>query len=413
MILGLVLWLLTLLISYLIIGAMQQRHPKLEKQFMIILFFYHSLLALAYYMYALFNPSDSKAYYAKMIAKINGDNWFDYFGISTSFIEFIAFFLVNRLGFTYEACMVFFSWLGFLGFLFFYIFFKERIKSQPKIFGFDGIWIIFLLPNLHFWSSSLGKGSIIFFGFGLFFFSLTRPGYRLWALLIGGWIIYQIRPHIFYVVLLATILGYTFSTKGVSMGYRMIILLGTASILFYIYEDILTLTGLDDDSIFDSTISHRASELSKATSGIDITSYSVPEKLFAFWFRPLFLDASGALGYIVSFENLFYLIFFIRLLTPSGLRFIMVSDAIAKTCMLTFLGVSFALAQITGNLGLAMRQKSQVMILMLFVILKFLDEKRMTELKVLAQRKKIRQQVKWKTVTSNRLANRQPHESGI
>jgi hypothetical protein len=361
---------------------------------MITLFFYHTLLAFAYYMYALFNPSDSGNYFLKALAKAKGDNWLDYFGISTQFIDFMAFFLVDKLGFTYESCMAFFSWLGFLGFLFFYIFFKERIKSAPRIFGFDGISLIFLLPNLHFWASSMGKGSVIFFGFGLFFFSLNRPGLRLWAMLLGGWIIFQIRPHIFYVILLAVGLGYTFSTKGVAIGYRVAILLFAAFLLFYIYEDILTLTGLEDDSILDSNISHRARELSKSTSGIDLSSYSIPEKLFAFWFRPLFFDAPGALGLIVSFENLFYLLFFARLFRPSGLRFVATSDALVKTCLLTFVGVSFALAQISGNLGLAMRQKSQVMILMMFVILKFLDEQKILQLRNVMARKKMRSGLK-------------------
>ena len=47
-----------------------------------------------------------------------------------------------------------------------------------------------------------------------------------------------------------------------------------------------------------------------------------------------------------------------------------------KASVLTFLGVSAALAQIAGNLGIAMRQKSQVMILIMFVILKFMDEQK-------------------------------------
>ena len=182
---------------------------------MTILFLYHSLLSVAYYLYALFNPSDSKNYFVKAITMSRGDQWFDYFGIGTSFIDFISFFLVNRLGFTYEAGMVFFSWLGFLGFLFLYIFFKERIKSSPLLFGFDGIKVLFLLPNLHFWSSSIGKGSLIFFGFGLFFFALNKPGLRLWGLLLGGWIIFQIRPHIFYVILIAIAIAYTFSKETI------------------------------------------------------------------------------------------------------------------------------------------------------------------------------------------------------
>jgi hypothetical protein len=333
-------------------------------------------------------------YFGRAVRKYAGDNWLDYFGVSTKFIDFISFFLVNRLALTYESSMLLFSWLGFLGFILFYIFLKERIITVPKLFGFNAILLLLFLPNPHFWSSSLGKGSLIFFGFGLFFFAINKPGPRLWALLIGGWIIFQIRPHIFYVIVIAVVLGYTFSTKGVAIGYRVVILLAAGFLLFYIYEDILQLTGLDDDSIMDPLISHRASELSKATSGIDITNYSILEKLFAFWFRPLFFDAPGILGYIVSFENLFYLIFFARLLRPSGFRFLWASDAITKTSFLTFIGVSFALAQISGNLGLALRQKSQVMILMLFVILKFMDEQRIVQHHQIALRKKMQAQVK-------------------
>jgi hypothetical protein len=388
---GLIIWLLTLLITYALVERIQRKYQGLDRSFMLVIFFYHSLLAVAYYMYALFNASDSRRYYFKVVDKIYGENWIDYFGTGTKFIDFISFFLTNFLGLTYEGSMVLFSWFGFLGFLFFYIFFKERIKTSPKVFGIEGISLLLFLPNLHFWSSSLGKGSLIFLGFGLFFFSLKEPGPRFWAIMLGGWIIFQIRPHIFFVILLAVAISYTFSTKGVAIGYRIAILGIAAFLLLYIYEDIIQITGLEDESISDPSISHRARELSKATSGIDITNYSIPEKLFAFLFRPLFFDAPGALGIIVSFENVFYLFFFAKLILPSGIRFLFRADAIVKTCFLTFVGVSFALAQISGNLGLAMRQKSQVMILMMFVILKSIDEQKIQQMRQVMARKKARE----------------------
>lgn len=394
MIQAVIIWLVTLLVTYFIVGAMQQRHQSLNRKFMINLFLYHTLLTIVYYMYALFNNSDSINYYYKATIKSFGDNLFNYFGISTKFIDFLSFFLVNHLGFTYESSMIFFSWFGYLGFLFFYAFINERIRSAPRLFGFDATILLLLLPNPHFWSASIGKGSLIFFGFGLFFYAINKPGIRFWALLMGGWMIFQIRPHIFYVVIIGVALGYTFSTRGVAISYRIVILAVAVFLLYYIYEDILQLTGLEDESIIDPLISHRSSELSKATSGIDITNYTIPEKLFAFWFRPLFFDAPGILGYIVSFENLFYLIFFARLLQPSGIRFLLSGDAIVKTCLLTFLGVSFALAQISGNLGLAMRQKSQVMILMLFVVLKFMDEQKIAQLRNMISRKRFHGRMK-------------------
>lgn len=384
-----VLWLFTLISSYFIVALLDQRFKGFDRRFANALFFYHTLLAVAYFLYAAFNPSDSHNYYRVAASQYKGSDWFDYFGTSTDFIEFIAFFLVNKISFSYEACMVLFAWLGYLGFVFFYIFFRERMQVTPTLFGFDAIKIVFLLPNLHFWSASLGKGALIFFGFGLFFFAISKPGLRIITLLVGGWIIYQIRPHIFFVVLLAIALGYTFSTRGVGILARVIILVVAAVILFYIYDDILTITGLDDESVLDPMLSHRASELSKATSGIDITNYSWPEKLFAFCFRPLFFDAPGVLGFIVSFENLFYLILFLNILRPTGFRSLLSGDAITKTCFLTFFGVSLALAQITGNLGLAMRQKSQVMILMMFVILKFFEHQEIVNLKRLQWRKSL------------------------
>jgi hypothetical protein len=51
--------------------------------------------------------------------------------------------------------------------------------------------------------------------------------------------------------------------------------------------------------------------------------------------------------------------------------------SLVKTAFFSFLTTAIALSQISGNLGLAMRQKSQVMILFMFVILKFLDEQKM------------------------------------
>ncbi len=389
---GIIIWLFTLLLSYLIVGNLSQRYRFFNRRFVTFLFLYHSALALTYYLYALGNPSDSKAYFSKAVVKIYGENWFEYFGTSTRFLDFISFSLVNHLGFTYESCMALFSWLGFLGFVYFYVFFKERLASNVTLFGYGAIAVLFLLPNLHFWSASLGKGAITFWGLGLFFFGISKPGVRWWALLLGSLIIFQIRPHIYYVVLIAVALSYTFSSKGVGMGYRIAILLVAGFLLFFIYDDILKFTGLEDESMFDPFISHRASELTKATSGIDITSYSIPEKLFAFWFRPLFFDAPGMLGIIVSFENLFYLFFFGQLVRKGSLEFLLGSDAIVKTSLLTFLGISFALAQISGNLGLAMRQKSQVMILMLFVIVKFMDERRVARVKKALRIAQLRQQ---------------------
>lgn len=370
---GLLIWFVTILLAYLAISWFGRQHGTMQVRTLMILFLYHSLLAASYYAYALYNPSDSKGYFRKVMENYRGPGWFDAFGTGTTFIEFVGYPFIKFLGFNYESVMVTFSFFGFLGILFFYLFFLENVRFRHRFLSVNFLLLIFFLPNIHFWSSSFGKGSLILFGLGLFMYGLKKPGVRILALVLGGWITFQIRPHVFYVLLIATTLGLTFSTRGVAVLYRVTILAISIFLLYYVYEDIMKLTGLDDESIFDATISHRASDLSKATSGIDIMSYSIPEKLFAFWFRPLFFDAPGILGFIVSIENLILLLIFLNGIRPSYLSFLWTADAVIKTSLLTFLGVSFALAQISGNLGLAMRQKSQVMILVLFVMLKFMD----------------------------------------
>ncbi len=376
---GLIVIIVTGAISFLIISALKRRYPFVETGFLRNLFFYHILLSLAYYGYALFNPSDSRFYYQKVIMNYRGNTWQDFYGTSTTFIEFVGYPFIKYFGFSYEAIMALFSFFGFVGFIYFYVFFRERLKFRHNFLGIDLIKLIFFLPNLHFWSSSFGKGPTIFMGIGLFFYGISKLSSRWLAICIGGIIIYHVRPHIMLVILVSSAIGFIFSTKGVSISLRITFLIGAAIAFYYIYGDVLTLVGIDEEEFISQglDLTHRVSDLAKATSGVDISSYSLPLQLFTFLYRPLFIDAPGLLGLLVSFENVFYLLFSLRLFTLKGFNYLLVSNFLVKTALFSFLTVSIALAQISGNLGLAMRQKSQVMILFMFVILSFLDAEKM------------------------------------
>lgn len=315
----------------------------------------------------------------------------DFYGTSTTFIEFVGYPFIRYMGFSYEAIMALFSWFGFLGFVYFYILFKENIRFKHSLMGYDMITLFFFLPNLHFWSSSFGKGSIIFMGLGLFFYGISKIRTRLVAIVIGGIIIYHVRPHIMLVVLISSAMGFVFSSKGVSIMWRVAFIAGALVAFGYIYQDVLSMVGLDDETVVTEGLdmSHRARELSKAGSGVDITSYSLPMQLFTFIYRPLFIDAPGALGLFVSFENVFYLIITLQLFkSMSGITFLLRAGFLAKSAFVSFLTISIALAQVSGNLGIAMRQKSQVMLLLLFVIISFLDEQKLMEWKFREARKK-------------------------
>lgn len=376
---GIIVTLFLGLFSFVLIDQLKRKHPFIDTLLLKRLFFYHFLLALVYYTYASFNASDSKLYYQKVLMNFRGESWLDFYGTSTTFIEFVGYPFIKYLGFSYEAMMVVFSTFGFLGFIYFYIFFRENIRFRHQIFGFNLLPVIFFLPNLHFWSSSFGKGSIIFMGIGLFFYGISNIRGRLLYIIVGSLIIYHVRPHIMLVILVSTSIGLVFSTKRVHVSWRLLFLFCATVAFFFIYQDVLTIVGIDEDEFLSEglDLTHRATELSKATSGVDITGYSIPMQVFTFLYRPLFFDAPGALGLIVSVENVFYLILTIKLLSSfKGIKFIFTGNFLVKSAFFSFITVSIALAQVSGNLGLAIRQKSQVMILFIFVIISFMDEQK-------------------------------------
>ena len=375
---GLLILFLTGAIAFFIIDGLKKRYPFIDAGFLKKLFFYHTALAFVYYLYATFNPSDSNFYYEKVVTNFRGDSWFSFYGTSTTFIEFIGYPFVKFLGFSYEASMALFAFFGFVGYIYFYVFFRENVKFQHKFLGYDLVTLVFYLPNMHFWSSSFGKGAVIFMGISLFFYGITSIRTRWVSIAIAGFIIYHVRPHIMLVMLISSAIGFVFTTKGISIPLRLAFLFCVGIAFFFIYRDVFALVGIDEQEFVTQglDLTHRATELSKATSGVDITSYSLPMQLFTFLYRPLFIDAPGALGLIVSFENVFYVIITFKLLNLQGIQFLIRGNFLVKTAFFSFLTVSIALAQVSGNLGLAIRQKSQVMMLFLFVIVAFLDDKK-------------------------------------
>jgi hypothetical protein len=373
---GILVILVTMGLSFFVIDRLKAKYRFIDAGLLRKLFFYHIFISTAYYIYGITSGSDSEYYYLKVSTDFRGPAWADFYGTSTTFIEFVAYPFVRYLSFSYEAIMALFSFFGFLGFIYFYVFFKQNLRFRHRFLGVDLLTLIIFLPNLHFWSASLGKGSLIFLALGLYFFGISNIQRRFLAIIIGGIIIYHVRPHIMLIVLVSSAIGFVFSTREISLSWKLVFLVGATVAFIFIYQDVLTLIGIDQDEFVSQglDLTHRASELTKAASGIDISSYNLPLQIFTFLYRPLFVDAPGILGLIVSVENVFYLLMTFKLFSSlRGFKFLFGGTSLTKAAFLSFFTVSIALAQISGNLGLAMRQKSQVMILFMFVVISFLD----------------------------------------
>jgi hypothetical protein len=309
----------------------------------------------------------------------------DFFGTSTTFIDFLSYPFINFLGFNYEMMMVFFSWMGYLGFVYAYMFFRENIPVKIKVFkNFDLLILILFIPNMHFWTASLGKGAPIFLGLMMFAYAIKNPKSRLIPLIIGSILIYYIRPHVFMFVAVGTVLGYMSGKEKISFGKKLFIYVGMIGGLILMQDQILGMAGLEDSenliSDFENFSDDRSESLSSSGSGVDIADYPLPLKLFTFWFRPLFFDAPGVLGLIVSVENLIYLLLFVKILKKDFISFLKKSPVTVKMSLVVFFLSSFALTFVMSNLGIIMRQKSMVMYFMFFVIYYYLAHEKQLKL---------------------------------
>lgn len=351
---------LILLINTYLIQALNNKYGLTSKSYLWILFAVHFALTTVYILYAFANRSDSFSYYDR--ATRSGD-WISLLIYGTTFIDFLAWPFVKLLSLSYIAVMIVFSYFGYIALLLFYLALNENVKLKPFWNNLSAKELIFLLPNVHFWSSSLGKGSVILLGLGLFIFGLSRFNRRGRGALIflGSLLTLMIRPHIFLTLITSVMIGILITSSGIKPYIKWLIFSIAVILFLYISQDVMKFANTESLDVFSSdTISNRAQELSKSKSGVDISNYNLAMKMFTFWFRPLFIDASGILGLIVSIENLFYLYFFAIAIKFAVLYW---SDwnGWFRISIFVFVLGSFILAQVTGNLGIAMRQKAQFM----------------------------------------------------
>ena len=373
---------------------MGKKHAFFSKKLMNQLFGYHLIFWGIYYIYALFNNSDSKGYFLR--PQRERFDWLDSFGTSTTFIDFISYPFIKLLGFNYEMIMLLFAWFGFLGFVYAYLFFRENIPVKITVFkNFDLLTLILFFPNMHFWTASLGKGAPIFLGLMMFAYAIKNTKSRLTTLIIGSILIYYIRPHVFMFVAVGTVLGYMSGKEKISFWKKAIIYISLIGGLVLVQDTILGVAGLEGSENlvegFEDFSEDRSASLGTSGSGVSMASYPLPLKFFTFWFRPLFFDAPGLLGLITSVENLMYLLLFFKILKKDFITFIKNSTVVVKMSLVVFLLSSFAMTFVMSNLGIIMRQKSMVMYFAFFVIYYYLAQKKYDKILRLKKLKRTRE----------------------
>lgn len=370
-----VVFIVLLVANEILLRSLSKKYVFFDKSLMQKLYWYHIVFFIIYSLYTLYNPSDSVLYY-KVASESSGSIML-LFEPGTKFISFFGAPFAS-MGLSYLSVMFICSWMGYVGFVYAYLFFRENITINVKVFKrIDLLTLLLFLPNMHFWTVSLGKGSIIFFGLMVFVHAVRFPQKRITALLIGSFFVYMVRPHIMLFVLVGVMVGILTGKGKLSVGVKLLIITASIGFLIAASSSILSVAKLENSNNvvddFEQFSEQRSVGLSEtAGSGVNMSNYPLPFKLFTFWFRPLFVDSPSIIGFFSSFENLIYLLLFGKIMNRRFLMFIRRAPYLVKMSAIVFLTTSFAMTFVMSNLGIIIRQKSMVMYFAFFVIYYFL-----------------------------------------
>jgi len=194
--------------------------------------------------------------------------------------------------------------------------------------------------------------------------------------LLGAYLVYMVRVHLVLAVLIGLGIGSIFSFGKLKWYFKVLIFCVSIGGAAFVIGDVLAVSGTDTINILDdnANVNRRASELGKSNTGVDISNYNQAMKLFTFIFRPLFFDAPNFMGIVTSVEDVIYLFLAFQIILI-GLAQIYRWNGFIIIGFFSFLIASLALAQVSGNLGIALRQKAQIMPLFFMVYCKVVSLK--------------------------------------
>jgi hypothetical protein len=126
-------------------------------------------------------------------------------------------------------------------------------------------------------------------------------------------------------------------------------------------EDTMTVDMSSAESI-GAFVSSQSEVTQTLHGGSAVVGASYPVRLFSLLFRPLFLDAGGAMGLIASFENAAILAIIIMILANLTTSKLLIRQIFfARFSLVYFLAITMLLALVYYNVGLGLRQKMMMM----------------------------------------------------
>lgn len=324
----------------------------------VLLLLAHASASIAYYFYAREFGGDSSLYYNDPFGAYGNAT-----GLSTIFVINFVQVLKDYFGGSFLDYFLLFQAMGFWGILFVLRTFDDIHEElgQPL---FKYVYLLLFLPGLHYWTGAIGKDAPIFLGVAMCVWSAFRIQRRYPAFAAGLVITLLCRPHIALIALTAFAMTLVLdrNTRFWTRAALLIVALAGIGTVTTLVENSfvgLSLTRTDSVSEFIETKSNVSEESGGDAS---IINASFPVKLISLLFRPFFIDATGALGYIASIENVVLLVIVLLLLRHFRLALAVGrATMFARFSFVFFVMLTILLAMVNYNVGLGLRQKMMMM----------------------------------------------------
>ena len=343
-----------------------------------------------YVSFELYGTGDSLQYHLEAVERSNmyfaGQiSWWDLMSprMGTKGITDLTAILYTWIGPARLGAFLIFSFFGFWGLFFFYRAFRVGL---PEGDGTSYARLVFFLPSLVFWPSSIGKEAVMMLGIGMACYGAARISRRIpggwWILALGLIIGGFIRPHVSAVVLVAVTIAVLFrkpldERAGFGAAGRfggVLVLMLALAFAFGQTAKYLVPSSTSQSKVevvgdvFDKASAGTASGGSEIDRPLPNSPFEYPGAAFTVLFRPTLLEAQNAQNLAAAAETtvLLAIIFFRRRrfleLPRLVFRRTYVLFAIVYTGVFCFAWSAFS------NLGALARQRVQVWPLMLVLL---------------------------------------------
>ena len=297
--------------------------------------------------------------------------------ISTNFMMFITGLIYTVIGPNIYAGFLLFSWLAFWGLFYLYRAFTIAVPGgNHRSYAL----LLFFLPSILYWPSSIGKEAWMLFTLGLAAFGVARivTGRVLRGLTIAGvglWLGALARPHVAGMAALGLAVAYMVGrTQRRPRAAASALKLVAAVALILLSAFLLSRTtaflkdqGLDPEDGVTSVLAKNTERTARGGSSFTVSSsgglspVNLPLGVVTILFRPFPFEAHNAQALVTALESTTLLVLALRRARPIG-RAIRSFRRLPYVMFVVVYGVLFVMAfSSIANFGILARERTQLL----------------------------------------------------